>query len=81
MRFVHAFRFTRLHESSTRLARDLAVQLQVSVPEFRAAQQAFRSHLPVVTWEAQRVAEQVLLGALRVLPVGTAVRIVLDGFD
>ncbi|MFC9606323.1 tetratricopeptide repeat protein [Streptomyces niveus] len=80
-RFVHAFRSLRLHESSTRLARDLAVQLQVSVPEFRTAQQEFRSQLPVVTWEAQPVAEQVLLGALRVLPASTAVRIVLDGFD
>ncbi|WP_055626749.1 tetratricopeptide repeat protein [Streptomyces hirsutus] len=80
-RFVHAFRSLRLHESSTRLARDLANQLQVTVPEFRAAQEEFRSYLPVVTWEAQPVAEQVLLGALRVLPAGTPVRIVLDGFD
>lgn len=80
-RFVHAFRSLRLHESSVRLARDLAAQLQVTVPEFRAAQEAFGSYLPVVTWEALPVAEQVLLGALRVLPSGTPVRIVLDGFD
>jgi len=80
-RFVQAFRSLRLHETSARLARDLAAQLQVTVPEFRAAQEAFRSYLPVVTWEALPVAEQVLLGALRVLPGGIPVRIVLDGFD
>ncbi|MFJ9562968.1 tetratricopeptide repeat protein [Streptomyces fuscichromogenes] len=78
--FVHGLRLFRRQETSDRVARDLAMQLSVTVPGFREASAAHEASVPRTEWDQLPQAERLLFGPLGAMP-GTLVRLALDGFD
>ncbi|MER6345801.1 tetratricopeptide repeat protein [Streptomyces sp. NPDC001595] len=80
-RFVHGLRLLKQQETGDRTARDLAQQLGVTVPGFTAAAEHHEASVARDEWERMPLTERLLLGPLGLLPPGTVVRLVLDGFD